>query len=68
MPPLGAGRSQVQIRAQPGRSLPVNIRKLKGIEATWRLRVGDWRVLFAIDYDRHAIDVQAVRPRGHAYN
>jgi mRNA interferase RelE/StbE len=50
-------------------SLPAgDVRKLKGIEATWRLRVGDWRVLFTIDIDRHVIDVQAVRPRGRAYD
>lgn len=43
------------------------MRKLRGEENLWRLRVGDWRVLFSRDQDRHVIDVLAVRPRGRAY-
>jgi mRNA-degrading endonuclease RelE of RelBE toxin-antitoxin system len=43
------------------------VRKLKGEENLWRLRVGAWRVIFAPDHERHVIDVLAVRPRGRAY-
>jgi mRNA interferase RelE/StbE len=33
----------------------------------WRLRVGDWRVRFRRDYERHIIIVLQIRPRGEAY-
>ncbi|MGH2865350.1 MAG: type II toxin-antitoxin system RelE family toxin [Solirubrobacteraceae bacterium] len=40
---------------------------LRGPERLWRLRVGDWRVIF----DRHdadrVIDVLVIGPRGRAY-
>ena len=45
-----------------------DVRKLTGVERIWRLRVGDWRVLFRVDYATKLIDVQAVRPRGRAYD
>jgi mRNA interferase RelE/StbE len=45
-----------------------DIRKLKGTEQTWRLRIGDRRVVFTIDHERHVIDILAVRPRGRAYD
>lgn len=44
-----------------------DVKRLRGPERLWRLRVGEWRVIF----DRHTgdkvIDVLAVRPRGRAY-
>lgn len=43
-----------------------NVRKLVGREA-FRLRVGDWRVIYAIDGGRLVIHVLAVAPRGGAY-
>ncbi len=42
-------------------------RRLQGMaEAVYRLRVGDWRVIFTRDQDG-AILVLRVRPRGSAY-
>ena len=38
--------------------------KLKG---DYRLRVGDWRVLFTPDHDARLIYVYAILPRGEAY-
>jgi mRNA interferase RelE/StbE len=42
-----------------------NLRKLQGREDQYRLRVGDWRVIFR----QHGVilDVLKVRPRGSAY-
>jgi mRNA interferase RelE/StbE len=45
-----------------------DVRKLRGVQNTWRLRVGDWRVLFSIDRAARVVDVLAVRPRGRAYD
>lgn len=43
-----------------------NVRKLVGREA-YRLRVGDWRVIYEIDGGRLVILVLTVAPRGGAY-
>lgn len=46
---------------------PVGVVKIGGAESLWRIRVGDWRVIYQI-FDRdHAIDIVAVRHRGDAY-
>jgi mRNA interferase RelE/StbE len=42
------------------------LRKLKG-RAEHRLRVGEWRVLLALDRKARSIVVVRVRPRGKAY-
>jgi mRNA interferase RelE/StbE len=42
-----------------------DIRKLSPVE--WRLRIGEWRVRFAFDAERHLIVVLRVLPRGRAY-
>lgn len=43
-----------------------NVRKLVGREA-FRLRVGDWRVIYEIEGGRLVIHVLAVAPRGGVY-
>lgn len=43
-----------------------NVAKLKG-RAEMRLRVGDWRVLFAVDRKARMIDVKLIGPRGSVY-
>ena len=46
---------------------PKGCRKLYGEENLWRIRIGDYRVVYAIyDYDR-TVDVIAVRHRSEAY-
>ncbi|MBM3747428.1 MAG: type II toxin-antitoxin system RelE/ParE family toxin [Acidobacteria bacterium] len=44
-----------------------DLRKLRGREAEWRLRVGDWRVRFRIDFTARVVVVLRVLPRGSAY-
>jgi len=43
-----------------------NAKKLTGREG-YRLRVGDWRVLYQIEDGRLVIVVLAIKPRGGAY-
>ncbi|WP_422648735.1 Type II toxin-antitoxin system RelE/ParE family toxin [Cupriavidus sp. H18C1] len=43
-----------------------NVKKLVGRDG-YRLRVGDWRVLYQIEDGRLVIVVLAVKPRGGAY-
>jgi mRNA-degrading endonuclease RelE of RelBE toxin-antitoxin system len=40
---------------------------MQGSSLTWRLRVGDWRVIFEIDDIRRRIYVLRVSSRGSAY-
>jgi len=44
-----------------------DVKRLRGPERLWRLRVGDWRVIFDRRANDHMIDILAVRPRGRAY-
>ena len=44
-----------------------DVKKLKGRENRWRLRVGDWRVIFARDTQAREIVVLEVGSRGGAY-
>jgi mRNA-degrading endonuclease RelE of RelBE toxin-antitoxin system len=44
-----------------------DVRKLKGAEDRWRLRVGAWRVIFTVAREGHALLILRVLPRGKAY-
>ena len=46
---------------------PVQSKKLKDSESSYRLRVGDWRVIYEIEDDRVVVIVLKVAPRGGAY-
>ncbi len=41
--------------------------QLRAREREWRLRVGQWRILFTYDYPSGNIVVLRVLPRGRAY-
>jgi mRNA interferase RelE/StbE len=45
-----------------------DVKALTGqLQGDYRLRVGDWRILFTPDKDKKIIYVYAVLPRGDAY-
>jgi mRNA interferase RelE/StbE len=46
---------------------PHGSRKLVNESNTWRVRVGDWRVLYEIDDDARTVRIIAVRHRSRAY-
>ena len=46
---------------------PVRAIKLQGNRSLWRLRVGDYRVLYSIDDSARLVDVSAVRHRRDVY-
>lgn len=43
-----------------------NIKRLRG-KSRYRLRVGDWRILYEIDDDLHIIEVIKIGTRGGVY-
>ena len=46
---------------------PTGCRKLVNQVSLWRVRVGDWRVLYEIDDAARTVRVVAVRHRSKAY-
>ncbi len=52
------------LRSEPAQG---DVRKLKGTDDEWRLRVGDWRVRFRRDRSRGLVEIVRVLPRGRAY-
>ena len=44
-----------------------DVKRLQGVDHEWRLRVGDWRVIFTLDEGRLLVIVLRVLPRGSAY-
>jgi mRNA interferase RelE/StbE len=54
--------SALAVTPRPGGSL-----KLKGDENLWRIRIGDYRVIYEIDDAMRSIDVSIVRHRKDVY-
>jgi mRNA interferase RelE/StbE len=46
---------------------PKGCRKLRGEMNLWRIRIGEYRVIYAIYDDKKEIDIIAVRHRSAAY-
>ncbi len=46
---------------------PDGCRKLVGEENLWRIRIGDYRVIYSINDDTRIIDITTVRHRSKAY-
>jgi mRNA interferase RelE/StbE len=59
-------RGKIELLAADPFAANNNVRKLVGREG-YRLRVGDWRVIYEIEGARLVIHVLAVAPRGGAY-
>ena len=57
-------RSKIEQYADAPASLANNVKKLQGRNG-YRLRVGDWRVIF--DQDGVVLDVLQIGPRGSIY-
>ena len=50
-----------------GNPRPVGCKKLVGAEDLWRIRIGDYRVVYSVDDARRLIDISAVRHRSDSY-
>lgn len=46
---------------------PRGCRKLVGSTNLWRLRIGDYRVIYGIDDAQRIVDIVAIRHRSDAY-
>ena len=61
-------RVRQKIRALATTPRPPGSKKLRDTQRTWRIRIGDWRVLYEIDDARKLVDVAAIRHRSKAYD
>lgn len=46
---------------------PAGCKKLTGSDDTWRIRIGDYRVIYSVNQKDKSIDVSAVRHRKDAH-
>ena len=46
---------------------PPGVKKLKGELDLWRIRIGDYRVIYSIDDRARVVDIVRVRHRSKAY-
>jgi len=46
---------------------PADCRKLTGNKHLWRIRVGNYRIVYSIDDNKNLVDIIAVRDRKDAY-
>jgi len=53
--------------ALPTTPRPPGCKKLRGAIDLWRVRVGDYRIIYQLDDRAHVIEVRAIRDRKDAY-
>jgi mRNA interferase RelE/StbE len=46
---------------------PSGCKKLRSGDCEWRLRVGDWRVVYTIDDGKSLVEVTRIRHRSDVY-
>jgi mRNA interferase RelE/StbE len=47
---------------------PAGCKKLKGGQREWRIRVGDYRVVYTIDDEKLLVSVMRIRQRSEVYD
>ena len=57
----------LKINALSENSRPLGCRKLVGNKSLWRIRVGDYRVVYAVYDDKKVVDIIAIRQRKDVY-
>jgi mRNA interferase RelE/StbE len=67
LPPSAAGRIIGRIEALMKAPRPPGVVRLQGNGNLWRIRVGDYRVIYSIDDSARVVDISAVRNRRDAY-
>ena len=55
------------IRGLASEPRPISHQKLSGYENLYRIRVGDWRIIYAIEAKQLVVLVLEISPRGGAY-
>lgn len=56
-----------RIEALANNPYPRGCQKVRGTDNLWRIRVGDYRVIYEVDKVKQIVDITAVRHRREAY-
>jgi mRNA interferase RelE/StbE len=67
LPAATGDRIVVRLERLAAEPRPVGARKLRGAADLWRVRVGDYRVVYAIQDAQRIVDVRVVRHRKDVY-
>jgi mRNA interferase RelE/StbE len=67
LPLEAVGRLLPKIRELAGNPRPVGCKKLQGYTDRWRIRAGNYRVVYAIDDGRKVVDITRIAHRKEAY-
>jgi mRNA interferase RelE/StbE len=65
--PPYADRVLARIEALANDARPAGARKLQGAQRLWRIRVGEYRVIYSVDDRNGMIDVVRIRHRRDVY-
>ncbi len=60
-------RVDVSILALENEPRPPNVEKISDSTNTWRVRVGDYRIVFAVDDEAQVVDIVSVAHRREVY-
>ena len=55
------------IESLPENPRPRGCKKLKGSDQLWRIRIGDYRIVYVIDDQARSVDIRAIRHRSDVY-
>ena len=58
---------KVELIAKSPYSHHTNVTKLKGRKNSFRLRLGNWRVVYIVDYETKVLLVAKIHQRGQVY-
>jgi mRNA interferase RelE/StbE len=62
-----AGRILAKVETLAENPRPVGVVKLHGQKNLWRLRVGDYRIVYSVDDFSRMVDVSIIRHRREVY-
>lgn len=57
----------VRIEDLAGTPRPPGCKKLRGARDLWRIRIGDYRVVYHLDDDRRVVEIRAIGDRKDIY-
>ncbi|BAP54696.1 plasmid stabilization protein [Thioploca ingrica] len=67
LPPVIFARIISHLKGLAENPKPVGCRKIVGAEYDWRIRVGDYRIIYELDDKLHTVKVWRIKHRREAY-
>ena len=62
------GRAVRKIAALADAPRPAGCKKLRGYRDLWRIRIGDWRVVYSLDDTAKVVSITRIAHRGEVYD